>query len=102
MLAESEAIAHDALEAIDVEYDPLPAVLDPEEALNDDVVIHDDIGTNVSYTWPLLIEENEGDVERQLRMQSQRTLEQAEEDHLEARGHRVLVQVAPELTTRDS
>ena len=64
VLAESEAIAHDALDAIEVDYEPLPAVLDLEEAMTDELVIHDDIGTNVSYTWPLLIEENEGDVER--------------------------------------
>ena len=61
VLAETDSIAHDALELIDVDYEPLPAVIDLEAALSDEVVIHDDIGTNVSYTWPLVIEENEGD-----------------------------------------
>ena len=64
VLATSDAIAHDALDAIDVEYEPLPAVIDLEAALSDDVVIHDELGTNVSYTWPLLIEENEGDCQK--------------------------------------
>ena len=64
VLAESEAIARDALEAIAVEYDELEPVLDLEDALSDRVVIHEDIGTNSSYTWPLLVEENEGDVDR--------------------------------------
>ena len=64
VLAETDALAHDALEAIDVEYEPLEAVTDVEDALTDRVVIHDELGTNKSYTWPLLIEENEGDVER--------------------------------------
>ncbi len=64
VLATTDAIAHDALELIDVEYDVLPAVIDLEAALTDDVVIHDDIGTNVSYTWPLVIEENEGDCQK--------------------------------------
>ncbi len=64
VLAESETLARDALGAIDVEYEPLEAVIDLEDALSDRVVIHDDIGTNESYTWPLLIEANEGDVQK--------------------------------------
>ncbi|MFN3255547.1 MAG: xanthine dehydrogenase family protein molybdopterin-binding subunit [Ilumatobacter sp.] len=64
VLAETDAIARDALEAIIVEYEPLEAVIDLEEALSDRVVIHEELGTNASYTWPLVIEENEGDCER--------------------------------------
>lgn len=64
VLAETDAIARDALEAIIVDYEPLPAVIDLEKALSDEVVIHDEIGTNVSYTWPLVIEETEGDCEK--------------------------------------
>ena len=36
----------DAVDAIDVDYEPLPAVIDLEDALSDRVVIHDDLGTN--------------------------------------------------------
>jgi aerobic carbon-monoxide dehydrogenase large subunit len=64
VLADSDAIAHDAIEAIDVEYDPLEAVTDLEDALSDRVIVHEDLGTNSSYTWNLLIEEQEGDVQR--------------------------------------
>ena len=64
VLAESDAIAHDALDAIEVEYEPLEAVMELEDALSDRVLIHDELGTNSSYTWPLLIEETEGDVDR--------------------------------------
>ncbi|MEM9038985.1 MAG: xanthine dehydrogenase family protein molybdopterin-binding subunit [Actinomycetota bacterium] len=64
VLAESDAIARDALEAIDVEYEPLKPVLGLEEALSDQTIIHDEIGTNVSYTWPLVIEESEGDCQK--------------------------------------
>ena len=42
----------DALEAVQVEYDPLPPVLDMEEALKDEVLVHSDKGTNKSYLWP--------------------------------------------------
>ena len=43
--------AHDALDAIDVDYDDLPVVLDLAAAADDTVVIHSDLGTNRSATW---------------------------------------------------
>jgi aerobic carbon-monoxide dehydrogenase large subunit len=58
VLATSEAAAQDALGAIDVQYEPLPAVIDLEEALADKVIIHEDLGTNKSYTWELKIGED--------------------------------------------
>ncbi|WBO62266.1 xanthine dehydrogenase family protein molybdopterin-binding subunit [Streptomyces camelliae] len=46
--------AADALEAIEVDYDPLPPVLDLEAALAPDApLVHADKGTNRCYTWPL-------------------------------------------------
>lgn len=63
VLATSDAAARDALELIDVRYEPLPAVVDLEDALSDRVVIHDDLGTNKSYTWDLKIEGTEGQVD---------------------------------------
>jgi aerobic carbon-monoxide dehydrogenase large subunit len=53
VLSTSETAGRDALDAINVEYDPLPAVVDLEDALSDRVVIHEDLGTNASYTWEL-------------------------------------------------
>jgi carbon-monoxide dehydrogenase large subunit len=64
VLATSDAAARDALDAIDVEYEPLAAVVDLEDALSDRVVIHDELGTNRSYTWELKCEGTEGQVER--------------------------------------
>jgi aerobic carbon-monoxide dehydrogenase large subunit len=58
VLAESEAAAQDAIGAIDVQYEPLEAVIDLEDALSDRVVIHEDQGTNKSYTWELKIGED--------------------------------------------
>jgi carbon-monoxide dehydrogenase large subunit len=37
----------DALELVDVDYDPLPAVVDFDDALSNDVVLFEDAGTNV-------------------------------------------------------
>ena len=53
VLAETEAAAKDAAEAVIVGYDGLPAVVDLEDALSDRVVIHEALGTNRSYTWEL-------------------------------------------------
>src|SRR5262245_2304503 len=43
VLATSEEAARDAVEAVDVSYEPLPAVIGLEDALSDRVVIHEDI-----------------------------------------------------------
>lgn len=64
VLAATDAIAHDAIEAIVVEYDPLESVTDLDDALADRVIVHDDLGTNSSYTWNLLVEETDGAVQR--------------------------------------
>ena len=43
VVAENPYIAHDALELIEVEYDPLPVIVDPKKSLEDDApVIRDD------------------------------------------------------------
>ncbi len=64
VLATSAAAARDAVEAVVVDYEPLPAVIDLEDALSDRVVIHDDLGTNTSYTWALKVEGTEGQIDQ--------------------------------------
>jgi carbon-monoxide dehydrogenase large subunit len=53
VVAESRYQAADAVDAVVVDYDPLDPVVDLEDAAGDRVVIHDDLGTNRSYTWTL-------------------------------------------------
>jgi carbon-monoxide dehydrogenase large subunit len=53
VVAETRYQAADAVDAVVVDYDPLPAVAGIEDAAADGTVIHDDIGTNRSYTWTL-------------------------------------------------
>ncbi|HEV8296950.1 MAG TPA: molybdopterin cofactor-binding domain-containing protein [Acidimicrobiales bacterium] len=53
VLAESRVAASDAVELVNVAYEPLPAVVDLEDAKSDRVVIHEDLGTNTSYVWDL-------------------------------------------------
>ena len=55
VVAESAYVAKDALELIDVEYEPLPAVTTPQQALEDDApLIRDDKegqASNLIYDW---------------------------------------------------
>jgi aerobic carbon-monoxide dehydrogenase large subunit len=52
VVARDRASALDALSAIEVDYDPLPVVLDMEAALAPGAaLVHADKGTNASYTW---------------------------------------------------
>lgn len=63
VLATSETASRDALDLIDVKYEVLKPVVDLEEAMTDNVIVHEDLGTNKSYTWNLKIEATEGCVE---------------------------------------
>ena len=64
VVGESRYAVVDAAEDVLVDYEPLPAVVDPETALDENTpVIHDDFGTNKSYEWSL----GGGDVEAGLR-----------------------------------
>jgi len=59
--ATSRAAAEDAVELVEVDYEPLPAVADAEAALADDApLVHDEFGTNRCYVWRL----DAGDVDR--------------------------------------
>jgi carbon-monoxide dehydrogenase large subunit len=61
VVAESRALAKDAAALVEVEYEPLPAVTDVARALDADApLVHDDFGTNESYTWTL----SAGEVEK--------------------------------------
>jgi xanthine dehydrogenase molybdenum-binding subunit len=63
--AETAEIAEQALELIDVEYDELPAVFDPERAIEPGApLVHEDLGTNLT---PLRYQFTHGDVERGFR-----------------------------------
>ncbi len=57
VVAETLEQARDAAEAIDVEIEELPAVVDMGVALAGGQLVHDDIGTNLCYDWGF-IEDN--------------------------------------------
>lgn len=60
VVAETRAIAEDAAELIDIDWEELPAVVDLESAGSDDAtVIHAELGTNVA--WTLNIDAGEVD-----------------------------------------
>ncbi|WP_247196386.1 xanthine dehydrogenase family protein molybdopterin-binding subunit [Streptomyces sp. GESEQ-35] len=54
VVARDRYTAADALESIEVDYTPLPPVLDLEDALAEGApLVHSDKGTNRCYVWPL-------------------------------------------------
>ena len=53
VVADSRYAAADAVEAVVVDYDLLPAVVGLEDARSDRVV-HESLGTNTSYVWELI------------------------------------------------
>ena len=54
VVAEERYQAHDAADAVDVEYERLDAVAHPGEALDDDApVIHEEAGSNQAFDWEI-------------------------------------------------
>ncbi len=49
VLTESRELGVDAAELVEVEYEPLPVVIDPREAIRNQVLLFDDVGTNVCF-----------------------------------------------------
>jgi aerobic carbon-monoxide dehydrogenase large subunit len=63
VIAESRYVAEDALDVLDVAYEPLPALVEARAALRDEVVIHEEQGTNLAAQYTIAI----GDVETAFR-----------------------------------
>jgi carbon-monoxide dehydrogenase large subunit len=51
VVAENRYQAQDAADAIDVDYDVLPAVIDLKQAASDEVKVHDELDSNILHTW---------------------------------------------------
>jgi 3-oxo-Delta1-steroid hydratase/dehydrogenase large subunit len=49
VVADSRALAEDAAELVEVDYEPLPQVVDPCEALEGRILVHPEHGSNVLY-----------------------------------------------------
>jgi aerobic carbon-monoxide dehydrogenase large subunit len=54
VIADTRAQAVDAAELVDVEYEPLAVIVDVEAAAEEGAaLVHEELGTNVSYVWKL-------------------------------------------------
>ncbi len=51
VVAEDRYRAQDAADAIEVDYDVLPPVIDLKKAASDEVKVHDELDSNVIHTW---------------------------------------------------
>ncbi len=63
VVAESRYLAEDAIDLIEVDYEPLPAVTDVSDALSDSVIVHPDNGSNLAGSAEI----NVGDIEAAFR-----------------------------------
>ena len=63
IVATSARESEDAAEMIDVTYEGLPAVVESEDALKDEIILHEEVGTNVIFSgvW------DHGDVDKALK-----------------------------------
>jgi aerobic carbon-monoxide dehydrogenase large subunit len=57
VVTDTRAAGVDAAELVDVDYEPLPVVVDPTQALAGDVLLHPDSGTNVCASHPVEFDE---------------------------------------------
>ncbi|MBA2343641.1 MAG: molybdopterin-dependent oxidoreductase, partial [Rubrobacter sp.] len=65
VIANDRYTAQDALEFIEVDYEPLDVVVGMEEALEEDSpLVHEDLETNKSFVWPLEVGDVEGAFEQ--------------------------------------
>ncbi len=53
VIAENKYVAADAADEVRVEYEALPVVIDVEEALKDEVLVHESLGTNKAHEWSM-------------------------------------------------
>jgi carbon-monoxide dehydrogenase large subunit len=84
VLSESRADGTDAAELVMVDYEPLPVVVDPEEALSGNVLLYPELGTNVCASHP--VEAPDGPCSKAATSSSQDALSQRLQPVLEARG----------------
>ncbi|HEY8218044.1 MAG TPA: xanthine dehydrogenase family protein molybdopterin-binding subunit [Acidimicrobiia bacterium] len=52
VVAESRYLAEDACELVDIEYEPLEPIVDPEVARSSDDLVHPELGSNVAMSVP--------------------------------------------------
>jgi len=77
VVASSAAAARDAVELIEVDYEPLPAVVDPEGALKRGAaLIHEELGTNKAFDWSVTSGDVEAAFRSAARVVSQRMIHQ--------------------------
>ena len=60
VVATDRYVAEDAVDAVDVDYETRDCVVDPREALEDEVLVHEDIGSNVGDREELVFGDPEG------------------------------------------
>ncbi len=63
VIGDDKYVVVDAAADVAVEYESLPVVIDVEEALKDEILVHESLGTNTAHTWSM---GGGGDIEQAL------------------------------------
>lgn len=91
VVAESKAQAIDAAELVEVDYEPLPAVVDLKRAASDEIKVHDDLDSNILLSWEAGPWGNEeGIAETKRKIADAKNREDAVTVSLEMRNQRLL------------
>jgi carbon-monoxide dehydrogenase large subunit len=101
VVAESEAIARDAAELVEVNIEPSPAAVDLDDARSDRVVVHRELGTNVAGAVDTTDDETWAAVTRSAAHVVTRTFEHARAANAPMEGRAILADWdpwAPELS----
>ncbi|MDX6683675.1 MAG: aerobic carbon-monoxide dehydrogenase large subunit [Solirubrobacteraceae bacterium] len=53
VVGDDKHVVADAAQCVVVEYEPLPVVVDVEEALKDEILVHESLGTNTTHHWTM-------------------------------------------------
>ena len=53
IIGDDKYVVVDAIADVDVEYESLPVVVDVEEALKDETLVHESLGTNKAHEWSM-------------------------------------------------
>jgi carbon-monoxide dehydrogenase large subunit len=98
VLAPTRETSVDAAELVEVEYDPLPVLVDPAEAAKDEVLLFEEAGTNTCVTRPRSVTDEELFSDCQVVVEGQMTSQRIAAAPIEPRSHAARLEADGRLT----
>ena len=98
VLAPTREASVDAAELVEVEYDPLPVLIDPAEAATDAILLFDEAGTNTCVTRPRSVGDEELFSDCEVVVEGQMTSQRIAAAPIEPRSHAARLEEDGRLT----